>query len=184
MMYGMNGVRITLIAAISRDFGIGCGGKLPWNLPEDLKRFRNRTRGHPVVMGRKTLESIGRALPDRPNFVITRNPGAVVLPAGDIRAVSSLDEALEAARAEALRLGKTEVFVIGGGEIYAQALPHADRLDITEVDVELGGRADAFFPRWEPTEFVEVFCEDHGGMPDHGCGFRFKILDRHTPVEH
>ena len=174
----MNAVRITLIAAISRDFGIGCAGKLPWHLPEDLKRFRARTRGHPVVMGRKTLESIGRALPDRPNFVITRNPSAVVLPTGDIRAVSSLEEALEAARAEALRLGKHEMFVIGGGEIYGQALPHADRLDITEVDVELGAKADAFFPKWSPSAFREVLREAHAADAAHPFAFTFRILER------
>lgn len=171
-------VCITLIAAISRDFGIGCGGKLPWHLPEDLKRFRARTRGHPVVMGRKTLDSIGRALPERPNFVITRNPSTVAVPAGDVRLVGSLEEALSAARAEALRLGKSEVFVIGGGEIYSQALAQADRLDITEVEVELGARADAFFPKWNPEDFREISQEPHGVDATHALAFTFRILER------
>jgi len=175
-------VYITLIAALSRDFGIGEQGKLPWHIPEDLKRFRARTRGHPVVMGRKTFESIGRALPERPNWIITRTPGAVRtdLP-GDLRVTTSLDEALAEAQAWALECGLSEVFVIGGGEIYAQALPRADRLDLTEVEVELGARADAFFPRWEAYQFRESFSERHEPGAGRDFGFCFRVLERVRP---
>jgi dihydrofolate reductase len=176
-------VEITLIAALSRDFGIGGQGKLPWHIPEDLKRFRARTRGHPVVMGRKTFESIGRALPERPNWIITRTPAAVRtdLP-GDIRVTDSLESALEEARAWAGERGLGEVFVIGGGEIYSQALPWADRLDLTEVEVELGARADAFFPRWEASQFRETFSERHEPAAGRDFGFCFRVLERVRPA--
>ena len=174
----MKPVVTTLIAAVSRDLGIGINGKLPWNLPEDLKRFRARTRGHPVIMGRKTLDSIGRALPDRPNFVITRDPSSVRVPAGDIQLVRSLDEALNAARAYALKNGLEEVFVIGGGEIYRQALPFANQLDLTEVDIELGARADAHFPDWDAKSFQEVERQEFPQGEGRPLGFVVRVLSR------
>jgi len=175
----MEDIQVTLIAALSRDRGIGTQGKLPWHLSEDLKRFRARTRGHPVIMGRKTLDSIGRALPDRPNFVITRDPSQVRRPEGDIRLVGSLSDALEQARQEARQLGRTEVFVIGGGEIYRQALPFADQLDLTEVDITLGAQADVFFPVWNEADFQEVERTEYPVTADRPMGFRVRVLSRH-----
>jgi dihydrofolate reductase len=174
----MSDIKTTLIAAVARDRGIGMHGKLPWHLPEDLKRFRARTRGHPVIMGRKTLDSIGRALPDRPNFVITRDPSKVQMPGGDIRVVGSLSDALEQAQRDARSTGKDEVFVIGGGEIYRQALPLADQLDLTEVDITLGAQADAFFPVWNEAEFQELERTDYPVTAARPLGFRVRVLSR------
>jgi dihydrofolate reductase len=134
----VNGARLSLIAAVARNGVIGRDNQIPWRLPSDLKRFKALTLGHPVVMGRKTFQSIGRPLPGRDNIVVSRHgfraDGALV--------VSSLDEGLELAQAKAGQGG--EVFVIGGAEIYRETLPLADRLYITEVDVTPAG--DATFP--------------------------------------
>ncbi len=116
---------------------IGLAGALPWDLPEDLKRFKETTYGAPVIMGRKTYESIGRLLPGRKNVIITRDASRIVPGAWIAR---SLEEALRIAE------GAADVFVIGGGEVYRMALPLADRIYITEVQVHIEG--DAFFPGW------------------------------------
>jgi len=176
-------VKLTLIAALSQDYGIGIQGKLPWNLPEDLKRFRARTQGHPVVMGRKTLVSIGRALPQRPNFIISRDPARVPSFVGDIRIYTSLTEAVEEAKREAQRLNVSEVFVIGGGEIYSQALGLADFLDLTEVDTTLGASADAFFPQYDRAQFEEVSSEVFPVNEQRPLGFRFRLLKRRPSSE-
>ncbi len=133
----MNKPKISIIAAVAKNLAIGKDNKLLWHLPEDLKRFKEVTSGHPVLMGQKTYESLGKPLPDRVNIIITldkdyKAPGCVV--------TFSLDQALE----EAKKTGADEVFVIGGGSIYRQFLPIADKLYITEVDKEF--EADTFFP--------------------------------------
>lgn len=131
---------ISLIAAMTAQKRvIGFKNKMPWNLPEDLKRFKRLTSGHMVIMGRKTFESIGRPLPNRENIVISRQNGFVVPGA---RVVGSLDQAFELQESP-----KDEVFVIGGAEIYRLALPHADRLYLTLIHKEFEG--DAHFPDWE-----------------------------------
>jgi dihydrofolate reductase len=136
---------ISLIVAMSENRVIGVENRLPWNIPEDLKRFKKTTSGHPIIMGRKTFESIGRPLPNRTNLVITRNrgyqaEGAVVC--------GSLREALEwAGRAP----GSNEIFVIGGGEIFREALPLADRIYLTLVEWPFEG--DAFFPDFDEAKF-------------------------------
>ena len=141
---------ISLIAAIGKNNAIGVGGKLPWNLPADMKYFRETTKGHPVIMGRKTFESISHPLPNRQNIVITRDKN---YKAEGIEIVHSLEEAL--ALFPRGTLGKdTEIFVIGGSEIYRAALPHANRLHITEVDASPAG--DAFFPEWNRNQWKEV----------------------------
>jgi dihydrofolate reductase len=141
---------ISLVAAVARDGGIGHRGGLLVRVPEDLKRFRRITLGAPVVMGRKTWQSIGRALPGRRNIVVSRDAafgadGADVAP--------SLDAAL------ALAAGAPRVHVIGGAEIYAAAMPLADELELTEIDAEFP--ADTFFPAWERRRFVRVAHEEH-----------------------
>jgi dihydrofolate reductase len=138
-------MRVTLIAALGRDGVIGLGNRMPWHISEDLSRFKNLTMGHPVVMGRKTFGSIGKPLPGRDNIVITRSREFA---APGCRIVHSLEEALAAAD------GAAEVFVIGGAEIYALALPLADRLELTEVDVSISG--DAYFPDFERAAWREV----------------------------
>lgn len=140
-----------MIAAVARNGAIGIENTLPWRLSGDLQFFKRVTMGKPVVMGRKTFESIGRPLPGRDNIVITRNAD---WSAEGVRSATSLQEALDMAMASAVAQGSAEVMVIGGAEIYRQAMPLAQRLYVTEVDAEVEG--DAFFPsiddRWSETE--------------------------------
>jgi len=146
---------VAMIAAMSRNRVIGVGNRLPWYLPEDLKRFKSLTLGKPLVMGRKTFESIGRALPGRLNIVITRDAHYFQESRHDgIRVCHSLDEALQLADHQALIDDADEIMVMGGGEIYRQALAVAARLHLTEVDVEIEG--DAFFPDFERDQWKEV----------------------------
>lgn len=159
---------LVLIAALASNRAIGRENRLLWRLPEDLKRFRALTSGHPVVMGRKTFESIGRPLPNRPNLVITRQPAWT---APGVQVFGSLEAALEAAR---VLPGSEEVFVIGGGEVYAQALPLADRLELTWVNGEF--EADAFFPGFDPVEWIETAREEHSGGSE--LPFAFVTLKR------
>lgn len=160
---------VSLIAACDRNRIIGTGNRLPWSLPDDLKRFRQVTSGHPVIMGRKTFESIGRPLPNRENFVITRNPGFGV---PGIRRVGSLEEAIEACRSA----GVAEAFVIGGGEIYLQAISRADRLYLTRVEAEVSG--DASFPEWEGLGFTKISEEARAADERHAFAFRFEVWQR------
>ncbi|MCX8114748.1 MAG: type 3 dihydrofolate reductase [Burkholderiaceae bacterium] len=142
--------RVTLIAAVARNGVIGRNGAIPWRIPGDLARFKRITMGHPVIMGRRTWESLGRPLPGRRNIVISRTPGFA--PAG-AEVVTSLGAAL-AACADA-----SEVFVIGGTEAYREALPLADRLLLTEIDADIEG--DAHFPPFDRADWREVSREAH-----------------------
>jgi len=160
-------VDISLIAALDRNYAIGRGGAMPWHLPEDLKRFKALTMGKPVLMGRKTALAIGRALPGRTNLVLTRS-GEV--PFAGQRAVASLDEAIAAA-------GDEELMVIGGGEIYALALPRATRLHLTWIDTEASD-ADAHFPRLDPAEWHETSREAHSADARHEYAFTFVDYER------
>ena len=157
-----------LVAALARNRVIGVGNRLPWRLPEDLRRFKRLTMGAPVIMGRKTRESIGRPLPGRRNIVVTRErdatwEGCVV--------AHSLDEAL------ALADDAAEAFVIGGAELYAQALPRADRLHLTLIDADYAG--DAWFPEFDAAAWREVARES--GVSADGLGYAFVDYER-TPV--
>jgi dihydrofolate reductase len=148
---------ISIIVAMGADGVIGVGGKLPWRLPEDLKRFKARTLGHTIVMGRKTFESLGRALPGRRNLVISRNPAPPEI--AGVEWVTSLDEALAAAE----RAGETECFLAGGTAVYAEGLKRADRMYVTHV----AGPAvtgDAYFPAWDEKAWREVKRESAAGM--------------------
>ena len=147
----MSQAKIVLVVAVAQNGVIGRDGDLPWRLPSDLKRFKQLTLGKPVVMGRKTWDSIGRPLPGRPNVVVTRDasfaaPGATV--------VSSLDEGLAVAQREAEALGVDEVCVIGGGQIYAQVFDRADILHVTRVAADVAG--DTRFPAIDPAVFEKV----------------------------
>jgi len=137
---------LAMIVAMARNRAIGVENTLPWRISGDLQFFKRTTLGKPVVMGRKTFESIGRPLPGRRNIVITRNPD---WRAEGVTAVSSLETALEVATGVAAEEGAQEVMVIGGAEIYRQAMPLAERLYVTEVDAEVTG--DAFFPALDNT---------------------------------
>ncbi|MDQ3121033.1 MAG: dihydrofolate reductase [Actinomycetota bacterium] len=153
-------MKVSLVAAVARDGVIGLAGGLPWRIPEDAQRFRALTMGHPVVMGRRTWDSLPdrfRPLPGRRNVVVTRNRA---WRASGAEQVVSLKSAL------ALLDGEAQVFVIGGGELYAESLPLADELLLTEIETELEG--DTFFPAWERKDFVESSREEHvseGGIP-------------------
>ena len=157
-------MHVSLIAALDRNFAIGRGNALPWHLPDDLRRFKALTLGKPILMGRKTAESLGRALPKRRNLVLTRG-GRV--PFAGMQAVASLDEAIALAAGEA-----GELCVIGGGEVYALALPRATQLHLTWVDTTVD-QADAFFPRFDPTDWREVARVAHPADATHAHAFAF-----------
>ncbi len=148
---------------MDRGRAIGRGNALPWRLPDDLKRFKALTMGKPLLMGRRTAESLGRALPGRLNLVLTRS-GRV--PFEGMQAVSSLEQARELAACAAA------LMVIGGGEIYALALPLAEQLHLTLVETEVSD-ADAHFPVFDPTDWVETASECHPSDARHAHEFRF-----------
>ncbi len=159
---------IALIAAFARNRTIGLGNRMPWHLPEDLKRFRQLTTGHRVIMGRKTFESIGRPLPGRSNTIVTRSreftaPGCHI--------VHSLDEALAAPNPPG-----AISFVIGGAEIYRQAFDRATRLFLTEIDAEFEG--DAFFPAFDENEWRELQRERRHIEVPHAMSFSFVDYER------
>ncbi|MBB6485008.1 dihydrofolate reductase [Rhizobium lusitanum] len=135
----------TIVVAVSRNGIIGRDGDMPWRLSADLKRFKAMTLGKPVIMGRKTYESIGKPLPGRPNVVITRDAG---FSAEGVTAAHSLDEAIEMASLLAAESGSDEICILGGGEIYRQSIAVADRLLITHVEAEVEG--DTSFPTIDP----------------------------------
>jgi dihydrofolate reductase len=155
-------VSLALIAALDRRGAIGRDNALPWHLPDDLKRFKALTLGQAVLMGRKTAESIGRALPGRRNLVLTRS-GRVPFPGQE--AVASLD----AARAA---IGTAALFVIGGAEVYALALPFAQRLHLTRVDTVVPD-ADTYFPEFDLAQWRETACEPHSADARHTFAFAF-----------
>ena len=161
--------RITLAVAVADNGVIGRGGALPWRLPEDLRRFKAATLGKPVLMGRKTFESIGRALPGRLNIVLTRRAGW--RPADpEVRVAADLDAAL------ALAGDAAEVTVIGGSEIYALALPRASRVLLTEVHAAPEG--DTRLPRFDPVEWLEVSRERWPADERHAHDMSFVVLER------
>jgi dihydrofolate reductase len=154
---------VSLVAAVARGGVIGRDGGIPWRLPEDVAHFKSLTTGHAVVMGRRTWDSLPerfRPLPGRRNVVVTRD---ATWRADGAERAGSLEQAL------ALLGGAEQVFVIGGAEIYAAALPHADELVLTEIDLEVEG--DTFFPVWDPAEFQEVSREARAGAD--GTPFAF-----------
>jgi dihydrofolate reductase len=158
--------RLAVVAALARNGVIGRDNRLPWHLPDDLRHFKRLTLGRPIVMGRRTFESLPGLLPDRTHVVVTRNPaysapGAVV--------VRSLDEAIAKA-------GGDEVLVVGGAALYAQALPRAQRLYLTRIDADIAG--DAHFPPVDWGEWREVAREEHGTDAKHAYAFAFVTLER------
>jgi dihydrofolate reductase len=167
-------MRISLVAALDRNRAIGRGNAMPWRLPDDFRRFKALTLGKPVLMGRKTAESLGRALPGRANLVLTRS-GRV--PFDGMRAVASLDEAKRIAAGS----GADELCVIGGAEVYALALPFADALRLTHVDAAVEG-ADAFFPAFDPSQWDIVSRGTHPADAKHAFAFEFVDYARPFPV--
>jgi dihydrofolate reductase len=143
--------KITLVVAVAENGMMGKNGDLPWSLPGDLKQFKEKTAGKPVVMGRTTYESLGRALPNRPNIVLSRNPR---YRADDATVVTTLDAALALAYQEAERLGASEISVIGGANVFAEIMPRAERMYYTEVHASPEG--DTRFPPFDRGEWREV----------------------------
>lgn len=156
---------ISLIVAMARNRVIGRDGGLPWHLPEDLRHFRALTLGKPVVMGRRTCESLGRALPGRRNLVVTRDPAYRAPP--DFEVYGSLEDAFAACRAT------PEIMVIGGAAIYAQTLGIADRIYLTLIDRDFEG--DTLFPHYDETMWRETGRSDHAGP---AFGYSFITLEK------
>ena len=166
-------MHIALIWAMARNGVIGRDNKLPWYLPEDLKYFKRVTTGKPVIMGRKTYDSIGRPLPNRTNIVVTRDAS---LNLEGVKVVTSLEDALDIARAESVISDVDEVIVMGGAEIYAQALPHADRLYVTLVHAEVEG--DAVFPPINLDAYQELAREDFKAEGPNPYDYSFVVYER------
>ena len=163
-------MRVSLVAAVAQNGVIGRGGELPWRLPEDLRRFKALTLGKPVVMGRKTWESIGRPLPGRRNVVLTRQPGYT---ADGAELLPSPQAALSLLRAEA------EVMIIGGEAIYRAFLDRAARIYLTEVAAAMAG--DARFPAFDRGAWRETGREERAADARHAHAYRFIQLDRCEP---
>lgn len=167
-------VPIAMIVAMAKNRVIGVKGKLPWYLPEDLKFFKRMTQAKPLVMGRKTYASIGKPLPNRLNIVVTRDTNFA---AEGVRICHELPAALALADQQATIEAAEEIMVMGGGEIYRQALPHAQRLYITEVDIDVDG--DAVFPELSMQEWQEV--QRVAGNPAEGQPqYDFVVYERIT----
>lgn len=165
-------MRISMIAAMTRNRVIGKDNDIPWHLPDDFKYFKKTTKGHFVIMGRKNFESLPhkfRPLPNRPNVIITRKgqydgEGSYV--------VNSLDKALELAQEK----GEPEAFIIGGGEIYKLGLNVSDRIYLTEIDAEIEG--DTFFPEFDKSTWKEISRIHHKADDRHKFAFDFVIYEK------
>ncbi len=164
-------IDLVLVVARARNGVIGVDGRLPWHLPADLRRFKALTVGKPVIMGRKTFESIGKPLPGRHNIVLT---GTADWHAEGVTVASNLAEAIAAAGLDP-RARASEIMVIGGARVYAEALPSATRLELTEVDAAPAG--DTHFPPLDPARWRETAREAHAGTGDQPA-FAFVTLVR------
>ncbi|SEI74439.1 dihydrofolate reductase [Azotobacter beijerinckii] len=163
---------LALIAAVAANRVIGRDNRMPWHLPADLKHFKASTLGKPIVMGRKTWDSLGRPLPGRLNLVVSRQPGLALEGA---ETFASLEAALARADAWAREQGASEVMLIGGAELYAQALPQAVRLYLTRIDLAPAG--DAFFPAWSPADWRRASREEHPATAD-APGYALEVWER------
>lgn len=160
-------MKISIVAAIAKNRVIGKNNRLPWRLPRDMQHFREVTTGKPVIMGRKTFESIGKALPGRKNIILTRDSnfraeGCVV--------VHSVEEALAAAE------GTQEIMVIGGAEIYKAFLPRAERMYLTEIHADFEG--DTYFPEYDPDEWQEKERQDFPADTENPYQYSFVVFER------
>lgn len=167
---GAGGLTLSLIAALDERFAIGKGGDLPWRLPDDLKFFKRTTMGKPMLMGRKTFESLRGILPGRLHIVVSSQ--ALSLPEGVLQ-FSNLEKAMERMRSE----GADEGFIIGGGEVFRQTLERADRLYLTRVHTVVEG-ADAFFPEVDFTRWKLAWEEAHAADEKHAFAFTFQQWER------
>lgn len=161
---------LSILVAVARNGVIGANNTLPWRCPEDLKRFKTLTMGHTLIMGRKTFESIGRPLPGRTTVVVTRNRE---LELEGCTVVHSLEDAIAACA------GNQEVFIVGGAELYAQALPLVDTLHVTEIGEDIAG--DAFFPALDRGTWREVSRETHHQDAPQPLDYAFVTYRRARP---
>jgi dihydrofolate reductase len=162
---------VSIIAAVAQNGVIGRLGRLPWRLSADLQRFKRTTMGHTLVMGRRTWESIGRALPGRRTVVVTRRPGYRIEDAS-VESAASLEAALKLATAA----GEREAFIVGGGELYREALAKAGRMYYTRVNANVDG--DTYFPavNWQDWRLIES--EEHGADEKNEHAFAFEVYER------
>jgi dihydrofolate reductase len=156
---------LTLVVAIDAQRGIGVDNKLPWHLPEDLAHFKRVTLGHPIIMGRKTFDSIGRPLPKRRNIVVTRNAG---WSHEGVEVAASLEQAIA-------MVGDEEASIIGGAQIFGESMGFANRMIVTEIHHTF--RCDTFFPPFDPAVWVETAREKHHSEAN-GYGFDFVTYER------
>lgn len=166
-------MKLALIAAYAQNRVVGIDNKLPWHLPEDLKYFKRCTSGKAIIMGRKTFDSIGRPLPNRTNIVITRNSE---FKAEGVKVVSTLEAAIELAKAVNEINGIDEVMVIGGATIYELTLPIADRLYLTHVHAKVEG--DAYFPEVDFSNWHEVERADYSASETNPYDYSFVVYDK------
>ena len=158
---------ISLVVAIADNNGIGVNNELLWHLPADLKHFKNITSGHTIIMGRNTYDSIGKPLPNRTNIIITRNTSLNI---DGCTVVNSVDEALQVCEEE------TEIFIIGGAEIYKQTLAIANKIHLTKVHTS--PKADAFFPEIPMSEWRQTAIEHHKADEKNAFDYDFITLER------
>ncbi|WP_129774996.1 type 3 dihydrofolate reductase [Peristeroidobacter soli] len=163
-------LKFSIIVAVAENGVIGSGNQLPWRLPDDLKRFKALSLGKPIVMGRKTFDSIGRPLPGRLNIVISRQPG-LEIPGCTV--VTSIDEAIAAARPA------PEIVIVGGADIYRQVLPQVQVIHLTRVHASVDG--DVVFPTLQEQQWREVAKEYHPADERHAHAFTFSTLERVAP---
>lgn len=166
-------MKISFVVAMGRNRAIGKEGGMPWHMPADLAHFKHITMGKPMIMGRKTFESIGKPLPGRDSIVVTRDPawkasGAIVVP--------SIEKALEVAKSGATARGVHEIAVIGGGALYAAMIHNADRLYVTELHDTF--EADTYFPEIDAAEWSEVSREPHPADEKNRVAYDFVVLER------
>jgi dihydrofolate reductase len=164
-------MRISIIVAVADNGVIGREGTLPWHLADDLRRFKQLTMGHTIVMGRRTWESIGRPLPGRRMIVVSRR-GNYQTNGQDVAMARSLDDALKAAESK----GDSEVFIVGGAELYREILPRADRLYITRVHANVEG--DTVFPNTDFSQWRQVQSAAHSADAKNEFPFTFEIYER------
>ena len=169
----MSEAKIALVVAAARNGVIGVQNKLPWSLPTELKRFKEITTGHPLIMGRKTYEAIGRPLPNRDNIVVTRGE---IMDDPRVHTVNSVEEGIALARRFAKTRKVDEIMIVGGGQIYEQTLSLAQRIYLTRVEMDAEG--DTVFPDLSPERWREIAREEFKAGPDDNADFTILTLDR------
>lgn len=166
-------MEISLIVAMAKQGVIGSNNQLPWQMPADLAYFKRQTLGKPILMGRSTFESIGRPLPGRLNIVLSRDASRQI---EGVAMVTSVEDALHLANTAAHQ----ELMVIGGGQVYALALPMASKLYVTRIDVQVDG--DAVFPEWNEKEWELTMCDSHQSDEHNEYNYIFEVWQRNMPL--